>query len=86
MKERRVTPTPQHKAFREDVIEVLRKHAGHLDAKDMLAFASHLTGQIIAMQDQRTVTREMALEIVMRNIEVGNAEVIDGLNVPLGRS
>jgi hypothetical protein len=37
--------------------------------------ASHLVGVLIAVQDQRKVTREM----VARNIEAGNAEAIDGL-------
>ena len=65
-----------HRAFRDDAIVLLKKHAGNLDATEMLALAAHLVGQIIAMQDQRTVTRGMALEIVGQNIEVGNAEAL----------
>lgn len=79
MKERRVTPRAEHRAFRDDACALLKKHAGHLDSKDMLALSAHLVGQIIAMQDQRIVTREIAIEIVMRNIEAGNAEVLDQL-------
>lgn len=77
---RRHEPTAQHRAFRDDAIELLKKHGAHLDATEMLALAAHLTGQIIAMQDQRKVTREVALQIVGQNIEVGNAEVIRGLS------
>lgn len=77
-------PTPDHHAFRNDVIALLKKHAGHLDSQDMLALASHLVGQLIAMQDQRKVTREIALDIVERNIEVGNAEVLKNLDNPPG--
>jgi len=79
MKERRVTPKHEHHAFRNDALALLKKHAGHLDAKDMLALSAHMVGQIIAMQDQRTMTRDIAIEIVMRNIEAGNAEVLANL-------
>lgn len=72
-------PTPAHSAFRDDALALLKKHAGHLDATDMLAMASHMVGQIIAMQDQRKVTREIALEILKANIEQGNREVLDNL-------
>lgn len=85
MNDRLVTPTAKHRGFRDDVIALLRKHAGDLDAKEMLALSAHLTGQIIAMQDQRTVTRELALEIVGKNIEVGNSEAMAEVSgVPLG--
>lgn len=72
-------PTAAHLAFRNDALEVLRKHGALLPAPDMLAMASHMVGQIIAMQDQRKMTREMALKILMQNIEQGNSEVINSL-------
>lgn len=84
MRERWIEPTPDHRAFREEAIALLKKHASHLDAKDMLALAAHLVGQLIAMQDQRTMTSEMALQIVGVNIEAGNAEVIDNLGNSAG--
>lgn len=77
MSERVVTPTAAHRLFRSDAIELLRKHAGHLDAKDMLALSAHLVGQILAMQDQRTIVPKTAMEIVARNIEIGNQEAIN---------
>lgn len=86
MRHRVVKPSADHRKFRSEAIELLKKHAGCLDAKEMLALAAHLTGQIIAMQDQRTVTREIALEIVMRNIEAGNAEILGGLDKSDGRA
>ncbi len=84
MRQRIEKPTLAHRSFRADVVELLQKHAGHLDAKDMLALSAHLVGQIIAMQDQQTVTREIALQIVMANIEQGNREVLDGLRANTG--
>lgn len=84
MKTRVQQPTPAHRAFRDDIIALLKKHAGHLSALEMLALACHLVGQLIAMQDQRKVTREMALQILMKNVEQGNAEAIAQTDHPKG--
>jgi len=70
------SPTPAMEAFRSDLLALMNKHAGALDASDMLALAAYTTGQIIAMQDSRKWTPEMALEVVSRNIEAGNAQAI----------
>ena len=77
-------PARRHLAFRDDAIALLKKHAGDLDGAEMLALSAHLVGQIIAMQDQRKVTPAMALEIVSKNIEQGNGEVLAGLRKPAG--
>ena len=84
MKERRIQPTEKHRAFRDDLVGVLRKYGDQIDAMEMLALSAHLVGQILALQDQRTMSREVALEIVIKNIEAGNAEVITGLDHPAG--
>lgn len=86
MSERLVSATAKHRQFRDDLCALLKKHAGELDAKEMLALSAHLVGQIIALQDQRTVSRTLALEIVGKNIEVGNAEVLKGLDLSAGRA
>ena len=69
----------KHTAFRDDLVGVLRKHGDQLTAAEMLALAAHLTGQLVALQDQRAMTPSQAMEIVAANIEQGNQEVIDGL-------
>lgn len=74
-----VQPNEVHNQFRADLLEVLRKHGGQLSAMEMLALAAHATGQILALQDQRTVTGEMAMEVVTQNIHQGNREAIDRL-------
>lgn len=86
MNERLIKPTAAHRAFRDDAIALLRKHAGELDAKDMLAMSAHLVGQILAMQDQRKMTPAMGMETIARNIEVGNAEAIAEVNSPAGKA
>lgn len=73
---RTVEPTALHHAFRDELVELLRKHTSELDAKEVLAIAAHTVGQIIAMQDQRTMTIEIAMEIVARNIEIGNGDAL----------
>jgi len=52
------------------------EHGKTLDASELLAVLSHLVGQLVALQDQRVVTPEAAMELVSSNIEQGNAEVI----------
>lgn len=76
MKVKTKAPTPDMEAFRDDLIAVLRKHAGALGASDMMALAAYTTGQIMAMQDARWWTPELALEIVAKNIEAGNTQAI----------
>lgn len=68
-----------HLAFRDDALALLRKHAGALDGKEMLAMAAHLVGQVIAFQDQRAITPALAMQIVAKNIERGNIEVMEKL-------
>ena len=80
----KVKPTAKHEAFRSDCLALLNKHAGALDATEMLALASHMVGQIVAMQDQRKVTPNRAMEIVARNIEQGNGEVLAELGKSAG--
>lgn len=69
-------PTPDMEAFRNDILAVLNKHAGTLDASEMMALAAYTTGQIMAMQDARKWSPAMALDVVAKNIEAGNAQAI----------
>ena len=77
-------PTAAHRAFRDDVLALLNKHAGKLDAMEMLALGAHLVGQLVAMQDHRKVTPAMAMDLVGKNIEQGNGEVLAQLDHPAG--
>jgi hypothetical protein len=68
---------PKHTAFRDDLVAVLKKH--DLTAPEMLALAAHLTGQLVALQDQTTMTPERAMDIVAANLELGNQAIIGDL-------
>lgn len=77
MNSRTLPAKATHEGFYQDLIDLLRRHAGHLPAEEMLAVAANAVGKIIAMQDQRTMTRERALQIVGKNIEAGNAQALE---------
>lgn len=72
----RIEAGPQHEVAYQELAALLKKHAGHLSSLEMLAVAANLVGKLVAMQDQRKVTPETAMEIVARNIEMGNAQVL----------
>jgi hypothetical protein len=74
MKTKTKLPTPKHLAMRDEMIAVIRKHGSHLPADEILAIAAYTVGQIVALQDQRTMTPAMAMEIVASNIEAGNQQ------------
>ena len=78
--------TPTHKAFRNDLIALLRKYSDNLSSEEMLALASHLVGQLLAVQDQRTMTPAMGMNLIAKNIEQGNRESIDELRSAKGGS
>jgi hypothetical protein len=71
-----------HEQFYQEFCALLKKHTGDMPALEQLAVTANLLGKMIAMQDQRTVTPERAMEIVARNIELGNSQVIEQLAGP----
>lgn len=59
---------------------------GDIPAMDLLAVLAHTTGACIAMQDQRVVTPEMALDLVRKNLEAGNREAMTEVLSASGRA
>jgi len=81
-----ITPTKDQLAMRNDIIELLRKYK-HLRADEILAIVSNMVGQIIALQDQRKMTPEMAMKLVVANIQAGNETAIrNSFSTTLGRA
>lgn len=70
---------PDHEVAYQDLCQLVNKHAGKLTALELLAVAANMVGKIVAMQDQRTTTLEMAMEVVSANIEQGNRSVFEQL-------
>lgn len=79
-------PGPYHQAFYRDLLALFDKYAGKLPADVMLALSASATGAIIAMQDQRTMTNDRAMQIVMMNIVSGNEHVVDQVMKPKGNA
>lgn len=69
--------TDEHnEAFYQDLVHLIHKHDKTNTAEAMLAIASNIVGKLIAQQDQRTMTTQRAMQIVMDNIEMGNAQLV----------
>lgn len=70
---------PQHEVLYQDLCKLVSKHADKLTAQELLAVAANMLGKLVAMQDQRTMSPAMAMEIVAQNLEHGNLDVIKQL-------
>jgi hypothetical protein len=76
-----VTTKPEHEVAYQDLADLVGKHKDKLSGLEMLAVAANMLGKLIALQDQRTVTPEMAMKIVVENVELGNQQIINGLKL-----
>lgn len=69
----------RHQTFKRDVDKLLKKHCARLPPDHLLAVAAQVVGQIVALQDQRTMTGERAMAIVAENIQEGNRAIMETL-------
>jgi hypothetical protein len=76
---------PEHEVLYQDICALLKKH-DEIPPLEMLAVAANMLGKMIALQDQRTVSPEMAMEVVVQNVEHGNQQVLDQLMRSKGRA
>lgn len=77
---------PEHEVSYQDLCGLVNKHADKLTALELLAVAANMIGKLTALQDQRTVTPAMAMEIIAQNIEHGNKQVLEQLAANKGRA
>jgi hypothetical protein len=70
---------PEHEVAYADLCVLVNKHADALTAVQLLAIAANMLGKLVALQDQREVTSQQAMEIIARNLELGNRQVLDAL-------
>lgn len=77
---------PEHEVAYQDLNALIGKHADKLSAIELLAVASNIVGKLVAMQDQRVTTPEIAMAVVAENIQVGNDQVLARLGTPQGRA
>lgn len=82
-----LNPSPAAVAAREAVLDAIKPFQDALSGQEMLAIMAYTLGQLLAFQDQRTMTPDMGLEIIGKNIEKGNADAIEAtLGNPQGRA
>lgn len=75
-----------HEVAYKDLLILIGKHSNNLTPLELLAIASNLVGKLVALQDQRTITPADAMEVVARNVEQGNREVLETLLASSGGS
>lgn len=73
------TASPEHEVAYQDLCALASKHAGKLSSMELLAIAANMLGKLMAMQDQRTVTSAIAMEVVIQNLQQGNQQAIEQL-------
>ena len=76
----------EHEVAYQDLCALCAKHADKLSPLELLAIASNMLGKLLAMQDQRLTTVDKAKDIMIRNIELGNRQVIDQLMQSQGKA
>ena len=77
---------PEHEIAYKEISALLERHSAKLSALEVLAIASNMVGKLVALQDQRIMTPNQALEVVMQNIEMGNREAIAELQSMTAKS
>ena len=72
---------PEHEIAYQDLAALIKKCTDKysLSSEELLAVAANMLGKIIALQDQRTMTRDRAMKIVCANLEMGNQHIIGEL-------
>lgn len=70
---------PEHEVAYQDLCQLMNKNADKLSPIELLAVAANMLGKLIALQDQRTTSPEMAMKVVSANIKFGNRTVIEQL-------
>jgi hypothetical protein len=68
---------PEHEVLYQELCELVNRHARELTPLEILAIAANMVGKIVAMQDQRVTTPEIAMQTIAKNIEFGNRQVPD---------
>jgi uncharacterized OB-fold protein len=75
---------PEHEIAYQEIVALVRRHAEHLEPVDLLAVTANALGKILALQDQRTLTPDMAMEVIKANLERGNAQALEAIRDSLG--
>ena len=80
------TAKPEHEVLYQDLVKLIGRHGDKVTAEELLAIGANMLGKLLAYQDQRTMTRERCLEIILKNIELGNQQAIAEVANSRGRA
>lgn len=78
--------TDADKALHADIAALCKRHLTPDTSERVLAVAAQVVGQVLAMQDQRKFTSEMAMQIVIENIQVGNRHALEEIQNTKGNA
>lgn len=67
---------PEHEVAYQDVCALISKHAETLTPLELLAIAGNMIGKLIALQDQRVTSKNLAMRTLMANLEHGNGQAV----------
>jgi len=70
---------PEFEAVYQAIAAAMRPYEQKLSPLEMLAVLSNMVGKLVALQDQRKVTPDLAMEVVARNLEIGNMQAMEEL-------
>lgn len=71
---------PEHKIVFDDLIALCSKHADKVTKLELLAVAANMLGKLVALQDQRYVSSQKAMAVVIENMQAGNGEAVASLH------
>jgi len=77
---------PEHEVLYQELAKLVGRYADKMTSEEVLAVGANMLGKLLAFQDQRTMTRERGLEIIIKNIETGNAQAVSELMKSQGRA
>lgn len=81
-----LTANPQHEITFQELTAMIKEKADkyNLSSAEVLAIAANMVGKIIALQDQRHMSRDRAMRILAHNLQIGNQQAIDELSKSKG--
>lgn len=77
---------PEHEVLYQELAKLVGRYAEKMTSEEVLAVGANMLGKLLAFQDQRTMTRERGLEVIIKNIETGNAQAVAELMKSQGRA
>lgn len=83
---KRIEATSRMEEAYQAIFAALRPYSDELGGIGMLALFSQIVGKMIAVQDQTKYSRDQIMDMVGRNIEEGNQQVVSALMSPQGHA